>query len=53
MFESHFCHHVRYELLFTCSIQEYILGVPSSKNAVQSVNLVEKIIDQKMRERGG
>ena len=39
--------------LFTCSVQEYILGAHSSKSAVQRVNLVEKILDQIMRERRG
>ena len=32
--------------LFTCSVQEYILGANSCKSAVQRVNLVEKILDQ-------
>ena len=36
--------------LFTCSVQEYILGANSCKSAVQRVNLVEKILDQLMRE---
>ena len=37
--------------LFTCSVQEYILaGAHSCKSAVQRVNLVEKILDQLMRE---
>ena len=37
--------------LFTCSVQEYNLaGAHCSKCAVQRVNLVEKILDQIMRE---
>ena len=32
--------------LFTCSVQENILGAHSSKSAVQRVNLVEKILYQ-------
>ena len=40
-----------FKTLFTCSVQEYILGAHSSKSAVQRVNLVEKILDQIKRER--
>ena len=36
--------------LFTCSVQEYILGAHSSKSAEQRVNLVENIQYQIMRE---
>ena len=43
--------------LFTCSVQEYILGAHSSKSAVLRVKLVEKILllflNQIMRERRG
>jgi len=38
--------------LFTCSVQEYNLaGAYSSKSAVQTLNLVKKILDRIMRER--
>ena len=38
--------------LFTCSVQEYNLaGAYSIKSAVQTLNLVKKILDRIMRER--
>ena len=40
------------ETLFACSVQENNLaGAHSSKSVVQRVNLVEKILDQIMKER--
>ena len=41
------------ETLFTWSVQEYILGAHSCKSAVQKEYLVEKILDQIVRERKG
>ena len=39
--------------LFTSFVQEFILGAHSSKSAVQSVYLVQKILDQIRRVRVG
>ena len=40
-----------WKTLFIYSVLEYILGAHSCKKAVQRVNLVEKILDQTMRDR--
>ena len=39
--------------LFTCSVQEYILKANTCYKTVQRLNLVEKILDQIMRESEG